>query len=81
MLGYNYWLNCTCSAWHCHERMPPWQGVLAACSGFLKAFESCCAAQLIIPVATRTQEGAQKLLDTIKCRAFMAEEIALPLKK
>ena len=43
--------------------------------------ERCCAVQLIIPVATRTQEGAQKLLDTIKCRAFMAEEIALPLKK
>ena len=37
--------------------------------------------QMIIPVATRTQEGAQKLLDTIKCRAFMAEEISLPLKK
>ena len=39
------------------------------------------ALQMIIPVATRTQEGAQKLLDTIKCRAFMAEEISLPLKK
>lgn len=36
---------------------------------------------MIIPVATRTQEGAQKLLDTIKRRAFMAEEISLPLKK
>ena len=36
---------------------------------------------MIIPVATRTQEGAQKLLDTIKCRAFMAKEISLPLKK
>lgn len=61
-----------------------WQGVSAACSCFLGApvsAERCAAVQLIIPVATRTQEGAQKLLDTIKCRAFMAEEIALPLKK
>ena len=38
-------------------------------------------AQTIIPVAARTQEGAQKLLDAIKRRAFMADEIALPLKK
>ena len=37
--------------------------------------------QMIIPVAARTQEGAQKLLDAIKRRAFMADEIALPLKK
>ena len=41
----------------------------------------CLPVQMIIPVAARTQEGAQKLLDAIKRRAFMADEIALPLKK
>ena len=38
-------------------------------------------AQMIIPVAARTQEGAQALLDAIKCRAFQAEAIAWPLKR
>ncbi len=38
-------------------------------------------AQMIIPVAARTQEGAQALLDAIKCRAFQAETIAWPLKR
>ena len=73
-----------CPASQSQDGLPPWQGVLAACSCLLEAAacaERCCDVQLIIPVATRTQEGAQKLLDTIKRRAFMAEEIALPLKK
>ena len=39
------------------------------------------AAQMIIPVAARTQEGAQALLDAIKCRAFQADAIAWPLKR
>jgi hypothetical protein len=37
--------------------------------------------QLIIPIVARTQEGSQALLEAIKARAFMAEEIAVPLKK
>lgn len=39
------------------------------------------AAQLIIPIVARTQEGSQKLLEAIKGRAFMAEEIAAPLRR
>lgn len=52
-----------------------------ACAGVRLTDGPCMPVQMIIPVATRTQEGAQKLLDTIKRRAFMADEIALPLKK
>ncbi|KAK9904717.1 hypothetical protein WJX75_001194 [Coccomyxa subellipsoidea] len=37
--------------------------------------------ELIIPIVARTQEGSQALLEAIKARAFMAEEIAVPLKK
>ncbi len=36
---------------------------------------------MIIPICARTQEGSQALLEAIKARAFMAEEIALPLKR
>ena len=36
---------------------------------------------MIIPVAGRTQEGVQALLEAIKCRAFQAETIAVPLKR
>jgi hypothetical protein len=37
--------------------------------------------QMIIPIATRTQEGSQRLLNAIKARAFMCDEIAIPLKR
>ncbi|CAL8464659.1 g4194 [Coccomyxa elongata] len=37
--------------------------------------------EMIIPICARTQEGSQALLEAIKARAFMAEEIALPLKR
>lgn len=40
-----------------------------------------CVRQLIIPIVARTQEGSQSLLEAIKARAFMADKIALPLKR
>jgi hypothetical protein len=38
-------------------------------------------AQLIIPIAARTQEGAQKLIDMIKARGADAATLAIPLKR
>ena len=37
--------------------------------------------QMIIPIACRTQEGAQRLLAAIKARAFQAEALAPALKR
>ena len=37
--------------------------------------------QMIIPVACRTHEGAQRLLAAIKARAFQADALAPALKR
>jgi hypothetical protein len=37
--------------------------------------------QLIIPIAARTQEGAQKLIDMIKARGADAATLSIPLKR
>ncbi len=36
---------------------------------------------MIIPIACRTQDGAQRLLSAIKARAFQAATLAPALKK